>query len=194
MRTHIVRRVGKSLALRLPIAVAVLMTPASLIAADITGTLNVPKPDRAIVYLEAVAGAFSGSKATVDQRNKVFYPYVQAVVKGTIVEFLNSDDMPHYVLGVGADQFSLGIFTKGVVREHAFNKVGEVALLCPMHPEMEAYVLVVDNPFFAQPDSSGKFRIAQVPPGDYVVVEWYQGKATRQKVKVPDTGTVTVSF
>ena len=194
MSKDMVKSVGKRVAIRLPILVVAVLTPASLRAADIEGTLNVPKPDRAVVYIEAVAGTFAGGKAKLDQRNKVFSSYVLAIVKGTSVEFTNSDDMTHNVFGVGADEFDLGNWTKGKVREHTFNKVGDVTLLCNVHQEMEAHVLVLQSPFFAQPDSGGKFRIANVPPGDYVVAAWYQGHVKKQKLKVPGTGTVTVSF
>lgn len=185
---------GKSWVTRLLMIAAVLLVPAFLPAADIEGTLGVPKPDRAVVYVDGIAGTFSGGKAKLDQRNKIFSPYVLPVLKGTTVQFLNSDDLVHNVFGVGPDEFNLGNWTKGIVREHTFNQVGQVTLLCNMHPEMEAYVLVLQNPYFVQPDSGGKFRIANVPPGEYVATAWYQGKVRKQKVKVLATGTVTVTF
>jgi hypothetical protein len=102
--------------------------------------------------------------------------------------------LQHNVFGVGADKFNLGTYTQGMARSYTFNKLGEVAILCNVHPEMEAYILVLQNPYFAQLDGSGKFRIADVPPGDYVVKAWYHGKAKQQNVKVPEKGSVTVSF
>lgn len=194
METEMVEGVGKSRATRLAIGVAILFVPALLRAADIEGTLSVPKPDRAVVYVDGIAGTFAGGKAKLDQRNKVFSPYVLPIVKGTTVQFLNSDDLVHNVFGVGPDEFDLGNWTKGIMREHTFNQVGQVTLLCNVHPEMEAYVLVLQNPYFAQPDSGGKFHIANVPPGEYVVAAWYQGKVRKQKVRVPVTGTATVIF
>ena len=59
---------------------------------------------------------------------------------------------------------------------------------------MEAYVLVLQNPYFARPDSNGLFRIADVPAGEYVVKAWYRGKTKKQTVKVPATGSVSVTF
>lgn len=188
------RIVGKILKVLLLVIGVLLVAPACLRAADIEGTLNVPKPARAIVYVDAVAGTFEAGKAILDQQNKVFMPYVLPVVKGTSVDFHNSDELQHNVFGVGADEFNLGNWTKGVVREHTFTKPGEVTLLCNVHPEMEAYVLVLQNPYFARPDGSGKFHIANVPPGNYVVKAWYQGKVRQQNVKVPATGSVMVSF
>lgn len=191
---EMVEGIGKNWARRLPFIVAIFFVPAFLEAADIEGTLSVPKTGRAVVYVETVAGTFSGGRAKLDQRSKVFYPFVLPVVKGTTVEFLNSDDLVHNVFGVGADEFNLGNWTKGIVREHTFSKLGDVTILCNVHQEMEAHVLVLQNPYFALPDSGGKFRIANVPPGEYGVAAWYQGKIRKQRVKVPVTGTATVSF
>lgn len=173
----------------------VLSLPAGrLRAGDIVGALAVPKPDQAVVYVERVPGTFPGGNAKMDQHGKVFIPYLLPVVQGTAVEFHNSDSLQHNVFGVGADKFNLGTYTQGMARSYTFNKLGEVAILCNVHPEMEAYILVLQNPYFAQLDGSGKFRIADVPPGDYVVKAWYHGKTKQQNVKVPEKGSVTVSF
>lgn len=176
------------------LAVAFLATVPSLKAGDLVGRVGVAKPEQAVVYVEMVPRTFLGDRAKVDQRNKEFTPYVLPIVQGTTVEFHNSDDLRHNVFGVGADDFNLGSWTKGAFREHTFNKPGEVVILCDVHPEMEAYVLVLQNPYFAQPDSSGNFRIANVPPGEYVVKAWYRGKTKKQTVKVPASGSVTVAF
>ena len=172
----------------------VLLSATGAKAGDIVGTVAAPKPDQVIVYVEKVSGTFHGSRAKMDQQNKVFRPYVLPVLRGSTVEFLNGDNLQHNVFGVGADEFNLGTFGKGLASEHTFNKEGEVAILCNVHPEMEAYVLVLQNPYFAQPDNSGKFHIASLPPGEYVVKAWYRGKIKKQTVKVPATGNVTVTF
>ena len=173
---------------------AALLIPAALSAGDITGTLAVPKPDQVVVYVETVPGTFRGERTKMDQQNKLFLPYVLPVVKGATVEFHNSDELQHNVFGVGADEFNLGNWTKGILREHTFNKLGEVTILCNVHPEMEAYILVLQNPYFSRLDSAGKFHIPNVPPGEYVVKAWYRGKTKKQTVKVPATGTVNVTF
>lgn len=178
----------------LAVLVVLSLLAGRLRAGDIVGALAVPKPDQAVVYVERVPGTFPGGNAKMDQHGKVFIPYLLPVVQGTAVEFHNSDSLQHNVFGVGADKFNLGTYTQGMARSYTFNKLGEVAILCNVHPEMEAYILVLQNPYFAQLDGSGKFRIADVPPGDYVVKVWYHGKTKQQSVKVPEKGSVTVSF
>ena len=109
----------KSIALRgaqVLVVLAALLLPAGwLRAGDITGTVSVAKPDQAVVYVETVAGTFRAERARMDQQKKVFSPYVLPVVKGTPVEFINSDELLHNVFGVGADEFNLGNWTKGKI-------------------------------------------------------------------------------
>ncbi len=163
-------------------------------AGDLAGTLAVPHPDHALVYVEGVAGTFPATTVDMDQHNMIFEPYVVAVVKGGTVRFHNSDVVPHQVAGVGADQFNLGTISKGGAREYTFNKPGDVGIVCGLHPDMEAYVLVLENPYFARPDAGGNFRIAGLPPGDYVVKAWYDGKAKKQSVKILESGDAAVKF
>ena len=165
-----------------------------LSAGDVVGTLVVPKPDQLVVYVEMVAGTFPPGNATMDQKKLVFIPYVLPVTKGSTVEFRNGDSVAHNVFGVGADEFNLGAFDKGGVRQHTFEKLGDTNILCNVHPEMEAHVLVLQNSYFARPDSTGKFQIAGIPAGDYVIRAWYAGKTKKQSAKVPATGSVTVTF
>jgi plastocyanin len=178
----------------LAVLIALLVSVSGLRAADIVGSLSVPKPDQAVVYVDQVSGTFHGEQTKMDQRGKMFIPYVLPVVQGTPVEFHNSDTLQHNVFGVGADKFNLGTYDQGGAHSYTFNKLGDVAILCNIHPEMEGHVLVLQNPYFATLDAGGKFRIANVPPGDYVVKAWYQGKIKQQNVKVPATGSVTISF
>ena len=163
-------------------------------AGQIKGKIGAPKPTEAVVYVEKVPGSFQAQKVKMDQQNKVFLPQVLLVLKGSTVEFHNSDTLQHNVFGVGDDEFDLGNWNAGVVREHTFNKTGEVTLLCNFHPEMEATVLVLDNPYFARPASDGTYRITGLPAGEYVVKAWYRGKTKKKKVQVTADGSASVDF
>lgn len=178
----------------LVVSAGLLFSAAVSMGADIEGSVSVARPQDAVMYVEKVPGTFRGQRAKMDQANKVFIPYVLPVVQGTTVEFQNSDELQHNVFGVGADEFNLGNWTKGVVREHTFNKLGDVVILCNVHSEMEAHILVLQNPYFASPGGSGKFRIANLPAGQYVIKAWYRGKTKQQNVTVPASGSVSVAF
>lgn len=166
----------------------------ALRAGDIVGAVGVPKPDHVVVYVDKASGNFAGGHAEMDQKNKMFVPYVLPVVQGAAVDFRNSDNLQHNVFGVGADEFNLGSYGLGASKVETFKGLGEVDILCNIHTEMAGYVLVLQNPYFAQPDGSGKYRIAGVPPGQYVLKAWYEGKTKKQTVQVPAHGTVTASF
>ena len=169
------------------------LVPAA-IAGNIEGTVKAKDLAKVVIYVEGVSGDYVTGTAVMDQQNKLFTPYVLPVVKGTRVDFLNSDELQHNVFGVGDDEFDLGNWTKGITREYVFEKPGEVGMLCNVHPEMEAYVLVLDSPHFARPNEDGSFRIENVPAGEYTIKAWYRGKAKKRKVTVPATGSVTVAF
>ncbi len=185
----------KKMALISLLTVGILLVPARcLLAGDIVGTVKVSKPLQMIVYLEKVRGKFEPQRVIMDQKKMVFIPYVLPVVKGSTVEFHNGDKMYHGVFGVGAEEFDLGNYSQGISRSHTFNKTGEVAILCEQHPEMEAYILVLENPFFVSPDASGNFTIQNVPEGQYILKAWYRGKTLRLPVAVSNANSVVAGF
>ena len=67
--------------------------------------------------------------------------------------------------------------------------------LCRIHPEMEAYIVVLQNPYFATTDRDGHFRIENVPPGQYSIGVWApKGKAPIKPVAVDAAKPATVDF
>jgi hypothetical protein len=59
---------------------------------------------------------------------------------------------------------------------------------------MEAYVVVLQNPFFATTDQTGHFRIDNVPPGSYSLAVWApKGHAPAKPITV-EAAPVTVDF
>ena len=173
---------------------ALLLLAPAVRGGNIEGTVKAKDLAKVVIYVEGVSGDYDGGTAVMDQQNKLFIPYVLPLLKGTKVDFINSDELQHNVFGVGDDEFDLGNWTKGITREYVFEKPGEVVILCNVHPEMEAYVLVLDSPHFARPNEDGSFRIENVPAGEYTIKAWYRGKAKKRKVTVPATGSVTVAF
>ena len=186
-------KMSKTTTASLLLGLLLLMAPA-LTAGTLEGTVSAQDKTKVVIYVEGAPGTAPGTRAVVDQQNKMFVPYVLPVMKGTNVEFLNSDALQHNVFGVGDDEFDLGNWTKGIKRDYTFNKPGEVVILCNVHPEMEAYVLVLENPYFTRPEADGTFRIEGIPAGSYTVKAWYKGKTKKKKVTVPATGSVTVAF
>jgi plastocyanin len=155
----------------------------------------------AIVYIEKIAGKdFPAPKehARIDQKNLKFVPHVLAVLAGTTVDFMNSDDVLHNVFSPDkcCDKFNLGSWPKGQIKSFTFKEPGCAAtLLCNVHPEMEGYVYVVTTPYFAVSAKDGSYEINDVPPGKYTLKIWHEKlKGQELAVEVPEKGSTTVDF
>ncbi len=122
--------------------------------------------------------------AVMSQRDLRFIPRVLPVLAGTTVEFPNNDKSWHNVISKSeAKKFDLGLYPPGKTRSVVFDRVGVVKILCNVHPNMEAYVVVKGHPYFSAPDNRGNFQISGVPLGRYRLEVWS-----------PDFGTRVVPF
>jgi plastocyanin len=131
----------------------------------------------AVITLEAPGLALSPPAAPVkiDQKGFRFIPHVVAVQTGTTIRFLNNDPEPHNVYSPEG-RYNLGTWPTGDTRDYTFKKPGIYSQLCNIHPDMLAYVVVVDTPHFAVTDAKGAFAIRNVPPGKYTLVAWHEKK------------------
>lgn len=146
-----------------------------------------------VVYVDAVAGKTFPAptqEVVIDQKGLMFMPHLVAVQQGTTVSFLNSDTVAHNVFwtGVGGNKklgHNLGTWPKGQKKSFKFDDPGAVPLLCNVHPEMNAYIVVAPTPYFAVTDKSGSFKIENVPDGSYTVTAWHEGAKNKSNpVKV----------
>lgn len=175
-----------------------------LFAGDIKGKVTVKGAKHAgdaVIYIDKIAGkTFEPPKehARMDQKNLVFIPHVLPVVAGTTVDFLNSDDVLHNVFTPDkcAEKFNLGTWPKGQVRSYAFKQAGCTAvMLCNVHPEMEAYIVALETPYFAVSAKEGSYEIKSIPAGKYTLKIWHEKlKGSTVTVEVPDKGIVEVNF
>ena len=169
-------------------------------AGDIEGKVSGMK-GQSVVYVDAIPGkTFPAPKdqPVMDQKGLVFVPHIMAVQQGTTVQFLNSDTVQHNVFwtAIGSDKkagHNLGTWPKGEKRSYTFDKPGAVPLLCNVHPEMAAYVVVSPTPYFATTDDSGNYKIKDVPDGSYTVVAWHEG-AKNQSKPVTVSGNTKADF
>jgi plastocyanin len=153
----------------------------------------------ALVYVDQVAGQFAPpkDKPFVSQKGLVFEPHILGVVRGTTVDFTNDDTVAHNVSSPpgSATVFNLGLYGQGVTKTVTFDNLGEVPLLCSVHPEMSAFVIVLQNPYFALTDKAGNFEIKNVPPGTYQLKVWNEKlQGASQSVVVEPGKTVSVEF
>ena len=152
-----------------------------------------------IVYIENVPSTFEPPKehAVIDQKNMTFIPHILPLLRGTTVDFLNSDIIQHNVYSPDAvaDNMNLGTWLKGETRSFTFNKLGVASIRCNVHVDMLAYVLVLQNPHFASVNNDGSFSIANVPEGKYNVKLWNERfKAGEQQVEVKMSIPTRIEF
>jgi plastocyanin len=153
----------------------------------------------AVVYIEKIPGkTFPAPREPIvlDQLNITFVPHVLPVLAGTRVAFPNSDDIRHNVFSPDDKRMNLGTYPSGTTKHYVFNTPGEVTLLCNVHAEMSAYVIVTETPYFAVTDAAGNYSIGEIPAGRYTVTVWNERlkSQTQHNVDVPETGTVSVHF
>lgn len=154
-----------------------------------------------VVYVDTISGKTFPAPTqhpVIDQRGLVFQPHVTAVQVGTTVEFLNSDSVAHNVFwtSVGGNKklaHNLGTWPKGEKKSFKFDTAGAVPILCNVHPEMSAYLVVVPTPYFATSDQAGNYKIENVPDGSYTVTAWHEG-AKNQSKPVAVSGDAKADF
>ena len=146
-----------------------------------------------VVYLQGGAGKGSaGSEHPVmNQKGLMFEPHILVVQQGTTVEFLNSDTVAHNVFwpSINGDKklgHNMGTWPQGEKRSYTFNTPGVIPLLCNVHPDMAAYIIVSPTPYFAKTDKAGNYEIKGVPDGTYTLTAWHEGMK-------PHSAQVTVS-
>jgi len=111
----------------------------------------------------------------IDQKGFRFLPHVTALQTGSTIRFLNNDSEPHNVYSPEG-RYNLGTWPTGDTKDYTFKKAGVYSQLCNIHPDMLAYVVVVDTPHFAVTDATGAFLIRNVPPGKYKLIVWHEKK------------------
>ncbi|HSB63752.1 MAG TPA: hypothetical protein VLJ18_06270 [Thermoanaerobaculia bacterium] len=167
--------------------------PAPPATGEVRVTVMVLGPDRrpspapqAIVWISEgqKPGALASSSVhpRIASKGKRFEPRITAVPAGTTVDFPNLDRIFHNVfsLSPGA-RFDLGLYRNGASRAMTFDTPGLVRVYCNIHPQMAAYLMVIDGAIWAQTGSDGNAVLAKVPAGRAVVRAWdekggdYQG-------------------
>jgi plastocyanin len=112
--------------------------------------------------------------AVMDQREMTLIPYVLPVLVGTTVDFPNKDKIWHNIYSKSeAKKFDLGLYAPGKSRSVTFDKAGVVRVLCNVHPNMEAFIVVKNHPYFIAPDKNGNYRLDAVPVGKYRLQVWH---------------------
>lgn len=161
---------------------------------------DVPDRKTSVVYLEtAPQAAFeapSPGRASLNQTNEAFSPYVLAITVGSTVDFPNNDRTYHNVFSLSrAKRFDLGRYPRGQSRAVRFDRPGVVRVFCEIHSHMSAWILVFAHRYFATTDGDGRYRIEGVPPGAYTLAVWTDGSVrARREIRVEEGAVVEQDF
>lgn len=167
-----------------------IVTKAGVLATD---------PPVAVVWLEGDFPKPVPAPVTqILQKELAFVPSLLPVQLGTRVEFPNLDDTYHNIFSFSPPKrFDLGRYRadERPVPSQTFDVAGLVTLRCDIHEHMRALILVLATPHFAVTDGEGRYRLAGLPPGRYVLKAWIDSKTTRtQPVELAADSALRLDF
>jgi nitrous oxide reductase accessory protein NosL len=136
----------------------------------------------------------------LDQQKCRYVPHVVGVQVGQSLAIRNSDPLLHNVRSDGLvnQPFDVGTPLQGIEIKRTFaTREVMVPFKCNVHAWMTAYVGVLEHPFFAVTDASGRFSIPSLPPGTYTLEVWHEtfGTQTQQvTVAAKDRKDLTFTY
>jgi plastocyanin len=134
----------------------------------------------------------------LDQQQCRYVPRVLGLQVGQQLTIRNSDALLHNVRSEGAinEPFDIGTPIQGMEVQRTFaTREVMVPFKCNVHAWMHAYVGVLEHPFFAVSDETGRFSIGQLPPGTYTLEIWHERFGTQtQEVTVTAQETTDLTF
>jgi len=172
-------------------------------AGTITGKVTasgVKDARNVVVYIDRIAGKefpAPPEPAVMQQVNKEFLPHVLAILKGGSVRFSNNDGILHNVHLYRGRRSLFNLATPAGAKPitKTFQEPGEIAVLCDIHPEMAAYLIVLETPYAAVTAEDGRYKLTDVPPGSHTLKTWHEKlKPVSQTVSLQGEQTVTVDL
>jgi hypothetical protein len=122
-------------------------------------------------------------KRFLDQKHCRYEPHILLVPQNGPLRMQSSDATLHTIHMDGAATYNLPFpFTNQVVSRN-MPTAGLANVRCNGgHAWMNAEMLVIPHPYYVVTDQSGRFELADVPPGEYELVAWHEGwKVVRQE-------------
>jgi hypothetical protein len=156
-----------------------------------------------VVYLRNVdpdrARAWPHGRALVEQVDRMLTVLqggtrsrVGFVRRGDEMEAVNRDSEYHSLRLRGAACFALPFVEKDRVRTKRLDNAGVVELTSGAgYFWMCAHLFVVEHPYYARTDATGRFRLPEVPPGRYELVCWMPSWVVRQQYRDPESALIS---
>jgi plastocyanin len=101
-----------------------------------------------LLVIAILGGLSTGALAAnevIHQQGRAFSTESITIKRGEALTFLNDDTVPHNIMSATkGNEFNLGSQAPGSSTDVSFNEVGDVAVICAIHPRMKMTVKVVD--------------------------------------------------
>jgi plastocyanin len=134
----------------------------------------------------------------LDQKGCRYSPHVLGIQVGQTLELASSDNTLHNIHAVPEQnrEFNKALQLAGLKHTHTFStKEVMVPFKCDVHKWMNAYVGVLDHPFYAVTTGDGRFELKGLPPGTYTVEAWHEKLGTQtQTVTIAEKQTSDLAF
>jgi plastocyanin len=136
----------------------------------------------------------------LDQKGCRYHPHVFGIMVGQPMQILNSDPTLHNIHATPAAgqnaEFNTGQPIQGMKTDHTFTKKEVmVPFKCDVHSWMNAYVGVLDHPYFATTGGDGAFALNKLPPGTYTIEAWHEKLGTQtQSVTIGPKESKEITF
>ena len=114
-----------------------------------------------------------------DQKGCRFTPHTLLVRTDQSVVVKSADNCAHnthtYPVRNKADNFIINANNRtGLKFKYPVAEFLPTTVKCDIHPWMKAYWLVLDHPYMAVTDASGRFTVTGLPPGTYEFRCWHE--------------------
>ena len=134
----------------------------------------------------------------LDQKACRYTPHVLGIRVGQTLAISNSDDTLHNVHAMPDTnrEWNKGQALKNMVDEKVFTaREVMVPFKCDVHNWMQAYVGVMDHPYYAVTHDGGKFELKDLPPGTYTVAAWHEKLGSQtQSVTLGEKESKEITF
>ena len=151
-----------------------------------------------VLWLEPVdraVPALPPKRVEMRQEDKRFQPHVLAISVGSTVDLPNLDLIFHNAFSNFSGQpFDIGLYAPRTSKSVTFRHAGIVRVFCNIHATMSAIIAVLNTPWYAVTEATGKYAIAGVPPGEYQLRMFHERtlpenlKFLERRITVPESG------
>ncbi len=127
-------------------------------------------------------------RLVLDNADCRFVPHASVLTLGGTIETTNSDPILHTTHLYGPIEANLALRARGPGISRTVEKPGMIIVKCDVHSWMQAFVRVDAHPFHAVTDSSGSFRISDIPPGRFALEIWHERLGSQQQTVHIESG------